>query len=161
MLLAVVFCPWINEAYGHLGARLKIHYSVESVRPLPVTMKYRRFRSGVYHSEQARSARYLTEGGPLRKLESRRNRGRPQSMERQPSKWRDPFMDWRRILVIAVCLLAAASVRAEAGPWTLDANAGVGVPTGTFSDAWKSGLLLGGALDYTSARSRSGSICPT
>lgn len=60
-------------------------------------------------------------------------------------------MDWRRILVIAVFLSAIAAVRAEAGPWVFDANAGVGIPTGTFSDAWKSGLMLGGALDYTSA----------
>jgi len=57
-------------------------------------------------------------------------------------------MDWKRMFAISVFLLAAFAVRANAGPWVLDANAGVGIPTGTFSDAWKSGLMVGGALDY-------------
>lgn len=60
-------------------------------------------------------------------------------------------MAWKGTFLIALLMLATLAPRADAGSWLIDANAGVGIPTGDFSDAWKSGLIVGGALDYSSA----------
>ncbi len=46
------------------------------------------------------------------------------------------------VLVAAVLLLVPAAAFANGG-WTIDARGGVGVPTGDFKNAYKSGLLIG------------------
>jgi opacity protein-like surface antigen len=48
----------------------------------------------------------------------------------------------RLSLVAAVLLLVPTAAFASRG-WTVDARAGVGLPTGDFGDAFKSGLLIG------------------
>ena len=46
------------------------------------------------------------------------------------------------LLVMAVLLLVPAAAFANGG-WTIDARGGVGIPTGDFKNAYKSGLLIG------------------
>jgi opacity protein-like surface antigen len=46
-------------------------------------------------------------------------------------------------LVVAVLLLVPAAAFANGGGWTIDARAGLGLPTGDFKNDFKSGLLIG------------------
>jgi Outer membrane protein beta-barrel domain len=56
----------------------------------------------------------------------------------------------KRNLALVAVLVLALIPRPGTCSWLIGANAGVGIPTGSFSDYFKSGLLIGGSVGYVS-----------
>jgi len=56
-------------------------------------------------------------------------------------------MFWKETLLAAAFATAVVAPSAQAS-WLINANAGVGIPTGDFSDFWASGFLVGAAASY-------------
>jgi opacity protein-like surface antigen len=84
-------------------------------------------------------------GDPLNRSHGRRKK-RVVLWEGEDSMNRSLFVRLGMVACLALLLPSTALCS-----WQVDANVGAGIPTGTFGDFFKSGLLVGGSVGYVSA----------